>query len=271
MVISIKDALKIGKDMLVQNDIDSREARLLLSYTLNVESSELVRIDICDKEQFDKFIEYIKRRVSGEPYAYIVGHKEFMKLDFIVNENVLIPREDTEILVLEAIKHKKQNILDLCTGSGCIAISLAKYIENSKVDAVDISSKALEVARENAAKNCVQIGFIESNLFENVNKRYDMIVSNPPYIRTDIIEKLQDEVKKEPYIALDGGTTGLDFYEKILSEAKKYLNEDGVILFEIGYDQGKSVTKLMEKYNYKNIKVIKDLSDNDRVLFAERG
>ena len=152
MVKKIKDVLKYGRNLLEESGIDSREARLLLALSMGIDASELIKHDLCSGEQCNLFKEYLDRRISGEPYAYIAGYKEFMKLKFLVNKNVLIPREDTEILVLEAVKQDKKKILDMCTGSGCIAISLAKYIENSSVDAVDISASALEVARKNAEK-----------------------------------------------------------------------------------------------------------------------
>ena len=183
MVRSVKEALSTGRNVLKKNDVDEREARLLLALSMGVSVSELVKFDVCDEKQYSKYLNYIERRVSGEPYAYISGHKEFMKLEFVVTSDVLIPREDTEILVLEAIKQDKKRILDLCTGSGCIAVSLAKYIKDSTVDAVDICEKAIAVARNNAISNGVDVNFICSDLFENVCDKYDMIVSNPPYFK----------------------------------------------------------------------------------------
>ena len=174
-----------------------------------------------------------------------------MKLNFIVNKNVLIPREDTEILVLEALKQGKTKILDLCTGSGCIAISLAKYLNNAQVDASDISTRALSVAKKNAKLNDVNVNFIHSDLFESINEKYDLIISNPPYIRKSDIKNLQLEVKKEPMRALDGGESGLDFYERIINESVNFLNRKGIIMFEIGYDQAKDVSSLLKKNNFR--------------------
>ena len=269
MVNQTKDVIKYGKEKLAEAGISTREARLLLAIAMNINYNDLIKYTECSEGEFNIYKTYIERRCSGEPYAYISGVKEFMKLNFIVNKNVLIPREDTEILVLEAIKRCPNKVLDMCTGSGCIAISLAKYIQNLEVDAVDISSPALTVAKKNAKLNEVDVKFIKSDLFENVADKYDMIVSNPPYIRKDDLKALQKEVKKEPKKALDGGESGLVFYDKILQEAKKHLNPNGVILFEIGYDQAKDITDLAKKYNYKKVKKVKDLSGNDRVLIIE--
>lgn len=265
-----KEALKIGREILKENGIDEREARLLLAFAMNIDVNKLVICDECTDGDFYRYEEALKRRVNKEPFAYIVGEKEFMKLKFFVNKNVLVPREDTEVLVLEAIKQCKRKILDLCTGSGCIAISLAKYMQDIEIDASDISSRTLGVAKKNAELNGTKVNFIKSDLFENINEKYDMIVSNPPYIRTSDIKSLQKEVLKEPKRALDGGEDGLYFYDKILSEAKDYLIDDGVILFEIGFDQADDVTKLAKKYSYKKIRKIKDLNGNDRVLVIER-
>lgn len=265
-----KEALKHGKKILSENGIDEREARLLLAHAINVAPSDLIRYDTCTDGDFYRYTECLNRRIAGEPFAYIVGEKEFMKLKFMVNKNVLVPREDTEILVLEAIKQCRKKILDLCTGSGCIAISLSKYIQNAEIDASDISARTLSVAKKNAALNEANVNFIKSDLFENIEDKYEMIVSNPPYIRSADMKTLQKEVLKEPKRALDGGESGLEFYEKILKEAKEYLTDDGLILFEIGYDQAEEVMNLAKKYNYKKVRKIKDLSGNDRVIIVER-
>ncbi len=270
MVKDIREVLIEARKVLKENNVDEREARLLLAFSLEISPEKLIIKKACTVREYEKFMKIIKKRISGIPYAYIVGYKEFMKLNFVVNKNVLIPREDTEILVLEAIKLNKQKILDMCTGSGCIAISLAKYIENAVVDAVDISSKALSIANFNAKKNNVNVNFIKSNLFENVYDTYDLIVSNPPYIKTGDIEKLSKEVKNEPIKALDGKKDGLYFYKKIAKDAFKYLNVDGILMFEIGYDEAEDVCKLLEKNKYKDIQVIKDLAQNNRVIIAQK-
>ena len=251
---------------LKEKHIDEREARLLLAFSLGISKEELITKNTCTLREYDKFITVLNKRLIGMPYAYIVGHKEFMKLDFEVNKNVLIPREDTEILVQEVLKIGRKKVLDMCTGSGCIAVSVAKYLEESIVDAVDISERALTIAKVNAKKNGVVVNFIKSNLFEEVDEKYDVIVSNPPYIKTEDLETLQIEVKNEPVKALDGGKTGLYFYQKIIKEAPKHLKENGVLIFEIGFDQAEDVKKLMEKNNFQHIEIMKDLSGNDRVI-----
>lgn len=195
-------------------------------------------------------------------------------MDFIVDENVLIPRIDTEILVEKLIdeinsRSESVEVLDIGTGSGAIAITIAKETK-AKVTAVDVSPKALEIAKRNAELNQVNVEFILSDLFENVGGCFDIIVSNPPYIESAEIDKLMPEVKDfEPILALDGGETGLKFYEKIVNSAPKFLKSNGKLFFEIGYNQGESVPNLM-KGKFKNIKVIKDYSNNDRVVIGEK-
>lgn len=228
--------------------------------------------------EFEIGLEKIKNNV---PIQYITNHQEFMKLDFYVDENVLIPQPDTEILVEEVIKYVNENtdkfatsspikILDLCTGSGAIAISLAKYIENAEITATDISNKAIQIAKLNAEKNLVhkKITFIESDMFENINEnQFDIIVSNPPYIETTVINTLDKEVQKEPHIALDGGDDGLKFYRLIIKNAKDYLTSNGKIFFEIGYNQKEAIFNLIEEFKiFKNPVCIKDLSGNDRII-----
>lgn len=256
---------------------------------MGISADELIRYNECAENQYRKYQESIRRRANGEPYAYIIGNKEFMKLKFKVDASTLIPRDDTEILVQKAIeeieslneikksilvaKKEKIRVLDMCTGSGCIAIALAKYVSNCEVDGVDISQDALKIAIENASSNNVKVNFIKSNLFEKINNHYDMIVSNPPYIVSSVIENLQREVQKEPHIALDGGEDGLYFYRKIAKEATNFLKNSGMLLFEIGFDQGKKVSEILLNEGYKNIEVIKDLSGNDRVIvcYYEKG
>ncbi len=230
--------------------------------------------DIADNN-VKKIYEIAKSRAKHIPLAYILGKAWFYGRELDVNENVLIPRQDTEVLIDELVKKineksNKQSVLDIGTGSGAIAITTALETD-SNVTVVDISEKALEVAKINAKKLGVNVNFVLSDLFDKLDgKKFDIIVSNPPYIESDVIETLDVEVKNnEPHLALDGGKSGLEFYEKIISQAPKFLNGSGSILFEIGYNQADSVSKLLEK-DFKNIKVIKDYDGNDRVVIADK-
>ena len=279
--MQIKEAMRKGMIKLKTNNIKepNLKSRLLMQYILNRPREYLLVHD--DKEltlrQEVNYFKAIKKLIEGIPLQHITHRQEFMKLMFYVDENVLIPRPDTEILVEEVIKIAKKinakKFLDLCTGSGAIAVSLAKYIEQSEITAVDISGKALNVAKLNAKNNEVddKITFVESDLFSNLKKeKYDMIVSNPPYIKTDIIKKLDKEVQKEPYIALDGGYDGLDFYRKIINEADEYLKFHGYLCLEIGYNQKEEVEELIRKQEkYTDTYCKKDLCDNDRVIIAK--
>lgn len=200
-----------------------------------------------------------------------------MKLNFFVNENVLIPRQDTEVLVEEAIQIAKsinaKNILDLCTGSGAIAVSLAKYLKDVQITATDISKEALRVAKKNAVSNEVEqkITFIESDLFKKLtNTKFDIIISNPPYIKKDIIKSLSKDVQNEPHIALDGGYDGLKFYRLISNMAIEHLTLGGYLCLEIGYDQKESVLEILKEHpQYVKTYCKKDLFDNDRVVVTK--
>lgn len=220
----------------------------------------------------DKLEEGLKKLKEGWPVQYIVGNVNFYGVTLKVNENVLIPRFETETLVEKTINYVKKylkqpiRILDLGTGSGAIAITLKKKL-SSFVDAVDISKEALEVAKENSIENNVEINFIHSNMLEKINKKYDLIISNPPYISYD--EEVEEIVKNnEPHIALYADNDGLEYYEKILKNAENYINKPGIIAFEIGMNQGKKIKKIASKYlETDNIKIEKDLSGKDRYIF----
>ncbi len=225
------------------------------------------------ESQTEQILKAAELRAKHIPLGYIFGHSEFYGYDFKVNQNVLIPRLDTEILI-DKLKEDISSfggvplVLDIGTGSGVIAITLALET-GAKLTAVDVSEPALELALENAGKNGVQVNFIHSNLFENVNGKFDYIVSNPPYIETEVVKGLEAEVvDNEPLLALDGGEDGLDFYRKIIAAAPNYLNVGGRLYFEIGYNQAESVKNLMQ-YQFKNIKVYKDYAGNDRVVCGE--
>ena len=288
--MQIKEVMRKGMIKLKTNNIEepnlkSRQpnlkSRLLMQYILNKPREYLLVHD--DKQltlrQEVNYFKAIKKLLDGEPLQHITHRQEFMRLMFYVDENVLIPRPDTEILVEEVIKIAKKinakKILDLCTGSGAIAVSLAKYIEGSQITATDISRKALSIAKLNAVNNKVEdkITFVSSDLFQNIpEEKYDIIVSNPPYIKRNVIQKLDKEVRREPIIALDGGDDGLKFYKKIIDNAYEYLKYKGYLCFEIGYDQKDEVTKLIENEGkYIDTYSKKDLYDNDRIVITKLG
>lgn len=265
-------AANILKDANIENI--EYDIKTILRDTFDIDYNKFV-MDMDNEFETDKSLEYefisrIEKRKKHIPLQYIINKQNFYGLDLYVNESVLIPRYDTENIVDCIVKDfeesKDISVLDLCTGSGCIAISLKKN-GFEKVFALDISDKALEVAKHNAYIHNADITFIKSDLYKELPNdiRFDLIVSNPPYIRTGEIEKLDDEVKDfEPKLALDGGKDGLDFYKKILNLSKDFINKNGSLYFEIGYDQAKDVVDLAKKEGYYNIKIIKDLSGKDR-------
>ena len=279
--MTIKQLLTKGTIILKSNNVESPKlkSRLLLQYVLNKKREQLIIYDseeITPKQE-RAYMLNLEKLVKGTPLQHITNSQEFMKMNFFVDNNVLIPRPDTETLVEEVIKIAKEYanpvILDLCTGSGAIAVSLAKYIPNSKVYASDISKKALEVAKINTKNNEVEnnIEFIESNLFEKIkNIKFDIIVSNPPYIRTEVINNLDIEVQQEPIIALDGGEDGLNFYKEIVEQAYSYLKLGSYLCFEIGYDQKIDVIEIIENSKkYEKTYCKKDLYGNDRVIVTK--
>ena len=276
--MKIKALLEYGRSNLIEKEEPIRVSKMVLKHLLKVEDSYLI---IHEKEEVTKEIEQSFKKAieslnQGKPLQYITHHQEFMKLNFYVDENVLIPQPDTEILVEEVIKSWKERkdtieILDLCTGSGTIGIALAKYLDNAKISMSDISLEALAIAKRNADTNGVteKSEFILSDLFENIDQKFDVIVSNPPYIPTEIIKTLDTEVQKEPILALNGGEDGLEFYRRIIKEAWKYLKKDGMLALEIGYDQREKVIHLLNQENqYTDIYFQKDLSNNDRIIIS---
>lgn len=277
--MNLKEILKYGKEELIKNNIEDASiiAKELAEYIFKITRAQMIANNDMEfsKDQTDNYINSIKKISTGIPIQYITNNQEFMNLNFYVDENVLIPQPDTETLVEEVIneyKEKKCEILDLCTGSGAIAISLAKYINESNIVASDISMKALQIAKLNAEKNLVRkkIEFIESDMFDKIYKDdFDIIVSNPPYIKTKVIEKLDRQVKNEPYIALDGGADGLKFYKIIIENAYKYIKNEGKVFLEIGYDQKNELINLFKENNhYEDIYSKKDLGGNDRIIVA---
>ncbi len=226
--------------------------------------------DTVPKKFISEFSTAVMQRSQRVPVQYITGKTEFMGLPFLVNENVLIPRQDTECLLEELLPLANgKQILDLCTGSGCIAISLAVLAEDTVVTAGDISPGALEVARENAVKNQASIQFVQGDLFENISGKFDLIVSNPPYIESKVLDTLMPEVKEyEPILALDGKEDGLHFYREIIRYAPEYLKPGGMLAFEIGYNQYDSVCKLMQKQGFVHVYGKKDLAGLDRMVLG---
>jgi len=259
----------------IKNRIEfEHEAYIFIEHITGYCKTYLMCHDIeINDEDVKRILELVEKRVSGIPLQYLTNKQYFYGYEFFVDENVLIPRADTEILVekcIEFYKNKdKIKILDMCTGSGCIAITLKKELPNAQVFAIDISEKALEIAKKNAGLNDVEIEFALSDLFENIDyDNYDVIISNPPYIEKFEINNLAEEVKKEPLLALDGGEDGLDFYRKISEIGYGYLNKNGRIFFEIGYNQAKQVYEILDEYNFYDIKLYKDYGGNDRVIVA---
>ena len=272
----------------MENDIAdyNSDPYLLLEYVFGITKTEYFlkkTENISDEKKLAKYKKHLEMRASGKPLQYITGTQDFMGLTFKVNENVLIPRYDTEILVDEALKKIKAydkediSVCDMCTGSGCIGISIAKLGKVNDVTCVDISVDALEVAKENASANdASNICFVNSDLFtafdeaENAVK-FDFIISNPPYIRSDEIEGLMREVRlHEPRLALDGDDDGLKFYNIITKEAAKRLYDGGWLMYEIGCDQGNSVSELMKDSGFVEVQVIKDLAGLDRVVLGKK-
>ena len=227
-----------------------------------------------DPVQEQVYFALTRQRCGRMPLQYLTGEQEFMGLPFCVNEHVLIPRQDTEVLVEEAIRVIQKEmpeaaVLDLCTGSGCIGISIQSFCSNTQVTAADISEDALKVAQKNAKENQVPVKFVHSDLFKEISGSYDMIVSNPPYIPSKVIETLMPEVRDhEPIKALDGKEDGLYFYRIIVKESRQYLKRGGWLIFEIGSDQAEAVKTLLQEAGYENIEVKKDLAGLDRVVYG---
>lgn len=280
--MTIKDIIiNYSKKLENISDTPRLDVEILLEKALGGVDNLYIRLNLnkeLTKDQEILFNDFIEDRLKGRPIAYIVENREFMGLDFYVKEGVLIPRPDTETLVEELIDicKAKENlhILDIGTGSGAITISLAKYLPTSMVKSLDISDIPLEVGKQNAITNGVseRIEFIKSDLFnsiENTDMKFDVIVSNPPYIPKCDIDTLHTQVKDyEPYNALEGGEDGLDFYRKITAQSKKYIKENGILAYEVGHDQAKDVAEIMVNNGYTNIYTKKDLQGIDRVVIG---
>jgi len=275
-MIRLQDMLRIGADTLQKAGIEEfqLDAWYLLSYCLGISRSEyyLKINDECDDDSYSNYKKMIDIRANRVPLQYITGNQEFMGIDFIVNESVLIPRQDTEILAELAIKHSAgKKVLDMCTGSGCIAISIAKLGNPCNVTATDISDEALSVAKCNAKNNRVDIEFVKSDVWDNIFGAYDIVVSNPPYITPKELEELMPEViEHEPVLALAGGSDGLDFYRQIVKGAGNHIVNGGLIMFEIGCFQAEDVSRILFDNGFTDIRVEKDYAGLDRVVWAVR-
>jgi release factor glutamine methyltransferase len=291
-----REAYEYGVEQLEAEGIENADCdiRILLEDLCGVDREELfIQGDkVISRRETEIFMNAVNKRMGHYPVQYITGKQEFMGLTFTVNQNVLIPRMDTEILVEEVMRqlNDKSRILDMCTGSGCILLSLLYYSNDCEGVGVDISEEALDVAKDNAGRLILddtfdllfktggmgkkhldedKIEFIQSNLFNDVRGRFDIIGSNPPYIRSDVIPTLMEEVRDyEPILALDGKEDGLYFYRKIIEKSPDYLNPGGMLFFEIGYDQAADVVGLMEKAGFKDVTVVQDYAHLDRVVWG---
>lgn len=270
-----QELYRMGKDRLTEAKVPEAEldARLLLEEVCGTDRNDLLVHGDREiaPEQSERYLDFIHRRQKHEPLQQITGYQEFMGLRFKVTPDVLIPRQDTEILVEEVMRylHDGMHILDMCTGSGCILLSLLKYSNDCEGTGCDISEPALKVAEENAKELSLNASFVQSNLFENISGKYEFIVSNPPYIPTGVIPTLMEEVRDhEPVSALDGREDGLYFYREIVEKAGEYLYPGGMLFFEIGYDQAEKVSSLMQEAGYQEVTVCKDLAGLDRVVYG---
>ena len=281
--LTYAEIYKWGSDELILAGIDEAktDARLLLEWCCGTNRNTLLAYGdrLISAEEYEKYTDCIAVRRKRVPLQHITGEQEFMGLTFLVNRNVLIPRQDTEVLVEEVMRHLHDGmrILDMCTGSGCILLSLLRYSNDCTGVGVDLSEEALRVAGENAERilgtqeGQTRVSFRHGDLFAGVEEgdRFDIIVSNPPYIKTSVIESLMPEVRvHEPRLALDGHEDGLFFYRRILEQAGRFLVGGGMLFFEIGYDQGEQVRRLMEEAGYTGVEVIKDFAGLDRVVFG---
>ena len=258
------------------------DARLLLEWCCGTDRNTLLahKERGISEEEYDQYTDCIARRKRHVPLQHITGEQDFMGLTYMVNQNVLIPRQDTEVLVEEVMRylHDGMRILDMCTGTGCILLSLLRYSNDCTGVGVDISGEALSVASQNTERilsvqaiEQAKVTLLQGNLFERLDPedKFDVIVSNPPYIKTNVIKSLMPEVKEyEPLLALDGGEDGLAFYRRIIEQAGEFLMGGGMLFFEIGYDQGECVRLLMEEAGYIDVEVIKDFAGFDRVVFG---
>ncbi|MDR1941124.1 MAG: peptide chain release factor N(5)-glutamine methyltransferase [Endomicrobium sp.] len=276
---NIYSLLKTAREILTNAGAPDAKAcaEILLSLALNVKRSKLalIRDSIVSARETDIFNGYISRRLNREPCAYIAGSCEFMGYEFKVNKNVLIPRPETELLTEEVLKLKinarRPSALDLCSGSGCIAVSLSKLGDFEEITALDISAKALEIAKENARLNRAEnINFIESDMFSGLGeKKFDIIVSNPPYVSEEEYEILEPELKFEPAEALKAPQDGLFFYKLTAQRARFHLNVPGFIFLELNANKSALIKNIFQENGFQNIEIIKDYAGLDRILKAQ--
>ena len=285
---TLRELIKDGEKRLLENNIENStmEARVLLEYICGFNWAQyLLQADTeADPQEERRYIEAVERRCGHYPLQYILGTTGFMGLEFMVNESVLIPRQDTETLVetvLEKADISGGDLLDMCTGSGCILISLMALGHYGKGTGVDISGDALRTARMNGIFNCqawqkdgrteASLEWIQSDLFSEVRGTFDVIVSNPPYIPGEVIETLMPEVRDfEPRLALEGADRGLEFYRKITDRAADYLKPSGWLFYEIGCEQAAEVSQMMAEKGFKEIHTVRDLAGLDRVVYGRR-
>ena len=278
---NLREIYTEGKNRLQKAGVQSYEfdARQLLFFVFSIDANQYLLnqsmpLSRKDEKKVNSYFEAIQKRSEKIPLQYITGEQNFCGLDFYVNENVLIPRLDTEVLVEKILECEEpgQSVMDMCTGSGCIAITLQK-LGGFQVMAVDISEEALTLARKNAQRNQAQVTFFQSNMFDQLSNtsKVDVIVSNPPYIESKVVDELDDEVKKyEPRLALDGMEDGLHFYRILAREGKRFLNEGGRLYAEIGFDQAEAVKEIFGAQGFLDIQVYKDLAGLDRVVAMHR-
>ncbi len=277
-MVSLAECLAIGTELLSGTDLARLEAEILLCHVLGKDRLYVAvhKHDPISSDDAERFLELCQRRAKGEPSAYITGTKEFMSLEFEVNPSVLIPRPETEMLVeliCDKYKGKNANIIDICTGSGAIACSVAHYLPDARVTAVDISNDALAVAGRNCQRTGVadRVTLMQADALReiNANQSFDLAVSNPPYIESSVIDTLDCDVKNfEPRLALDGGEDGLIFYRQIVNNIKSVLKPHGELYFEIGSSQGSDVAHIMSA-RFENIAVLKDLAGLDRIVTGQ--
>lgn len=282
VIMKIYEAIAKAKKVLEENNIADADlkAKEIMQYYLEMEPKDIIK-NYRNEYDFAKFFEMIEKVSKNIPYQYIIGKAWFYGKEYMVDENVLIPRIDSEIVAHKIISkvqemedsgRKAVEVLEIGTGSGALAINTIENT-NANILAVDISEGAINIAKENMKLHDIQedrMDVILSDIYENVEGKFDIIFSNPPYIRTEEIKNLDKDVLKEPHLALDGGESGLDYYIKIIGGAKDYLKEDGYIIFEIGYDQRKDIEKIAKDAGYTSVECIKDMEDRDRVIIIRK-